>query len=178
MAVKIDESRARLERRATDHWVHRAAGKQPLSVTTDRIAYPAMRAAGLLAHYGEVAGHPVDRGGMTGLICETYPDPAIRRFGVWPKTLPARASYKGDAFDVRERILEELAAAAPWLVLSDVDRGHCIEFDDCLDALICALAARAVEQGQTVPPPAELAEEATVEGWIHLPQPGSLPLLL
>src|SRR3954447_17410944 len=69
--VKIDESRGRLERRATDHWVREATGKQPLSVSTDWVAYPAMRAAGLLAHYVEVADDPVDRSGMTGLVCET-----------------------------------------------------------------------------------------------------------
>jgi hypothetical protein len=176
--VTIDASRARLERRATDHWVHETTGKQPLSVTTDRIAYPAMRAAGLLAHYARTCDEPVDRSGLAGRVCETYPDPAIRRFGLWPPSARARDSYKGAANDVRKDIVDRLADAARWLILSSADRARCIEFDDCLDALVCALAARATEQGKTVAPPAELAEEAALEGWIHLPQPASLSALL
>jgi uncharacterized protein DUF429 len=176
--IPIDEARARLERRATDHWVHRTTGKQPLSVTTDRIAYPAMRAAGLLAHYTRSSGDPVDRTGMTGLVCEAYPDPAIRRLGVWPQSIAPRASYKRAAQDVREAILAKLVRAAPWLALSDSDRERCVDCDDCLDALICALVARAAEQRKTIPPPEELTQEAILEGWIHLPESGSLSELL
>ncbi len=176
--VKIDESRARLERRATDHWVHATTGKQPLSVSADRIAYPAMRAAGLLAHYVRAFNEPIDRSGLTGLICESYPDPAIRCFGIWPHSAGRRDSYKGDARDVREGILDELAARAPWLSLSDAERRACLEFDDCLDALICALTARAAERRKTIAPPAELADEARLEGWIHLPEASCLSTLL
>jgi hypothetical protein len=175
--VKIDESRKRLERRATDHWVHETAGKQPLSVTTDRIAYPAMRAAGLLAHYEHATGDRVDRSGMTGLVCETYPDPTIRRLGIWPSGAGARQSYKGDARDVRAAIVDRLADAAPWLAVTPADRQRCIDVDDCLDAVICALAARAAERGATIGPPPHLAAEAAVEGWIHLPVDGCLPAL-
>jgi hypothetical protein len=53
-----------------------------------------------------------------------------------------------------------------------------VHSDDCLDALVCALVARAVDRRKTIPPPHELAEEATVEGWIHLPDTGSLSALL
>jgi hypothetical protein len=39
-----------------------------------------------------------------------------------------------------------------------------------LDALACALVARAVELGQThLPEPGTEAERAATEGWIHLP---------
>jgi hypothetical protein len=158
--------------------VHETTKKQPLSVTTDRIAYPAMRAAGLLAHYTRSFDAPVDRSGVTGIICEAYPDPAIRRFGLWPPDVPFRASYKRDAREVRKGIVEQLGATAPWLSVSEADRDRCVEFDDCLDALICALVARAAERGKTIAPPQELAEEASVEGWIHLPQAGSLLDLL
>jgi hypothetical protein len=175
--VKIDESRRRLERRATDHWVHETTGKQPLSVATDRIAYPAMRAAGLLAHYAQASGDRVDRSGMTGLVCETYPDPAIRRFGIWPARTGARQSYKGPAHDIRRAIVDRLTEAAPWLTLTQTDRQRCIDFDDYLDAVICALAARAAEQDKTIAPPQDLAAEAALEGWIHLPADGSLPAL-
>ncbi len=43
----------------------------------------------------------------------------------------------------------------------------CRESDDALDAVICALVARAVTLGQTREPPPE--SRADAEGWIHLP---------
>jgi predicted RNase H-like nuclease len=79
---------------------------------------------------------------------------------------------------LRATIVDELAARAAGLSLSDADRHQCVEFDDCLDALICALTARAVEKHKTIPPPAELADEARLEGWIHLPESGALSSLL
>lgn len=161
--------RRRLERRATDHWIRQVAGKQPLSVTTDRIAYPAMRAAGLLSEYSARSAKHVDRTGMTGPICEAYPDPAIRRFGLWPEDAGLRESYKGQARSLRARIIARLAAAAPWLAISPPQQRACIDSDHCLDALICALVARAAERGLTEPPPGELEAEARSEGWIHLP---------
>jgi hypothetical protein len=167
--VGIDGDRRRLERRATDHWVHREATKLPLSVTTDRIAYAAMRAAGILGHLAAAFGEEVDRSGMTGLVCEAYPDPAIRRLGLWPADAGVRDSYKGPARALRERIVLRLAENAPWLRLSDAHQEACADSDDCLDALVCALVARAVERGLTVPPPPELSDEAASEGWIHLP---------
>jgi hypothetical protein len=175
--VRIDESRARLERRATDHWIHATTGKQPLSVTTDRIAYPAMRAAGLLAHLAGVDGDAVDRSGMTGRVCEAYPDPALRRFGIWPPDVRPRQSYKAGARELRAAVMDRLARAAPWLGLAPALRERCVEVDDCLDALVCALVARAAERGLTVPPPRDLAREAAIEGWIHVPVEGCLPAL-
>ena len=108
-----------------------------------------------------------------GRVCETYPDPAIRRLGLWPPAVGARASYKGNARALRASILGALADAAPWLRLSPAHRGACIESGDCLDALVCALVARAVVKGLTDGPPAELAAQARSEGWIHLPAPGA-----
>lgn len=176
--VGIDNERGRLERRATDHWVHRATGKLPLSVTTDRIGYAAMRAAGLLVHYSEISGETVDRTGEEGRVCEVYPDPAIRAFDLWPEGYPARQSYKGDASSLRAAILHNLEARAPWLALDVEQRAACTDSDDCLDALMCALIARAVEVGQTAGPPPELVQEAVAEGWIRLPTPGALDRLL
>ena len=115
----------RLERRATDYWVHRVASKLPLSVTTDRIAYAAMRAAAVLAHYEATVGEAVDRSGVKGLSCETYPDPAIRRLGLWPASAGARESYKGSAIGLREDILQRLQERAPWFNLSDTYREAC-----------------------------------------------------
>jgi hypothetical protein len=79
--IGLDADRKRLQRRATDYWVHDRAAKLPLSVTTDRIAYAAMRAAGVLAHYERTFDESLDRSGVAGLVCETYPDPAIRGLG-------------------------------------------------------------------------------------------------
>ena len=167
--VGPDGDRRRLERRATDHWIHHTTGKQPLSVTTDRIAYAAMRAAGLLSEYSATTGAETDRTGMIGAICEAYPDPAIRRFGLWPVDVAARESAEGQARPLRERLVARLASAAPGLEISPAHRRVCVDSDDCLDALICALVARAAERGVTEPPPKEIAVEARSEGWIHVP---------
>jgi hypothetical protein len=167
--VGIDGDRKRLERRATDYWVRDFASKLPLSVTTDRIAFAAMRAAGLLAHYEATSQDAIDRTGMTGLVCETYPDPAIRKLGLWPMDAGARDSYKGDAKALRDNIMRRLTQDAPWLRLSPTHHQACIESDDCLDALVCALVARAVQRHLTIQPPPDVAKEAMTEGWIHLP---------
>ena len=176
--VEIDGDRRRLERRATDHWIREVTGKQPLSVTTDRIAYAAMRAAGILAHYSSATGQPVDRSGVEGIVCEVYPDPSIRRLQLWPEGVGSRVSYKVAATDLRGRIVAELGRVAPWLVLTSEQQAACVDSDDCLDALVCALVARAAAQGLTRPPPAALMDEARAEGWIHLPEPGAVHRLL
>jgi len=176
--VGIDGDRSRLERRATDHWVHRMTGKLPLSVSTDRIAYAAMRAAGLIAHYSDATGHAVDRTGFTGTLCETYPDPAIRTLGLWPEQFGKRDSYKGDATHVREAIVATLQRQAPWLVMQPEHAAACVDSDDCLDALICALVARATEMDCSEPVPGEYLSEAMSEGWIHLPVADALQRLL
>jgi hypothetical protein len=177
--VAPDGSRAALERRATDHWIRGTTErlglppKLPLSVTTDRIAYPAMRAVGLLAHLAR-SGHEIDRSGVRGLVCETYPDPTIRTLGLWPAGAARRASYKRAATGVRAMMLDTMAERAPWLQLTDAQRRACVDSDDCLDALVCALAARAAALGLTFAPPRDHVGVARAEGWIHLPRPGAL----
>jgi hypothetical protein len=68
----------RLVRRETDTWVRAEVGQLPLSVSADRIAYPAMRIARLL---GELAGGTVERCGG-GRIVEVYPAAALRVWGL------------------------------------------------------------------------------------------------
>ncbi len=63
-----------------------------------------------------------------------------------------------------------MAERAPWLHLSSEHEGACVDSDDCLDALICAIVARATERGLTEKPPSELRDEAEREGWIQLPR--------
>jgi predicted nuclease with RNAse H fold len=60
-----------LAMRTTDRAVHRRTGLTPLSVSTDRIAYPALRWAGLEARLREL-GIDVSRDG-SGTVCEVYP---------------------------------------------------------------------------------------------------------
>lgn len=56
-------------------------------------------------------------------------------------------------------------------------QGHdpaCRAYDDALDAVVCALLARAASLGLTAGPPDNFAARAATEGWIHLPPAGSL----
>jgi len=72
----------RLARRETDRWVHRRIHQLPLSVSTDRIAYPAMRVARLLGEVdvNEEPDHRVDRSGA-GKFVEVYPAAARQARG-------------------------------------------------------------------------------------------------
>jgi hypothetical protein len=69
--------------------------------------------------------------------------------------------------------VELLGALLEQLPLDDPD-GRLEQIageDDYLDALICALVARAAERRRTYRPESPLeVERAEVEGWIHLPQ--------
>ncbi len=147
------------------------ARKLPLSVTTDKIAFCAMRCARLLD------GLDAPRDG-TDLVVEAYPDAALR---CWlPASFVARPapSYKGGAVERRAVLVDALfsdlgerfSITAEW-------RAACVESDDCLDALVCALVARAADRGLTIPAFDEQSAVARVEGWIHLPRPGTLSKL-
>jgi len=142
--------------RATDRFVIAHTSKRPLSVSTDRIAYCALRCARL------IAGHPRDG---SGLVVETYPGASL-----WLWLGRDRASYKGA--DGRER---RAVLADAQLAHVDAPREQLIDCDDCLDALVCALVARAALLGRTIGPKDERL--ARREGWIHLPEPDSLSRL-
>jgi Protein of unknown function (DUF429) len=169
----LGEGRARFERRATDVFVWERAKKLPLSVSTDRIAYPAMRCAAILgALQGRLGAAAVARDG-SGVVAEAYPDAALRRW-LPDEWIARETSYKGAAPAARarrERLVATLRAAlGARLALSDSQHARCCESDDCLDALVCALVARAVQLGSTIPPgDPEQRRLALVEGWIHLP---------
>lgn len=156
-----------LTHRATDRALGKAGRGWPLSVSADRIAYPAMRAACLL---GDIDGG-VDRSGQ-GRVVEVYPAAALR---AWD--LPHQ-KYKGPANrSGLEELLTALLDQAPWLVLTSDRRAQLTENDNCADALIAALVARAAALGLCEPIPAEQMEVAQREGWIAVPQPDSLPWL-
>ncbi|MEZ4452695.1 MAG: DUF429 domain-containing protein [Nannocystaceae bacterium] len=160
-----DARRDQLRFRRCDRWIHARTGRWPLSVSSDLIAIPAMRCAALLGRLGVV-----DRSG-DGRVFEVYPAAAL---AAW--SLP-RASYKDDRRPARAELLAALTARAPWLALPEALRGRCEASDDCLDALLSALIARAAAVGLTARPDPEDRELAREEGWIALPTPGSLERL-
>lgn len=154
--------RQQLTLRTTDLVVHERIGLWPLSVAADRIAHTALRCAGLLAALAG-KGAPLDRSGETGLVAEVYPAGALRVWG-----LTHRGYKRQSNRAARLALVGELVRAAPWL-----DWGPwlelCRESDDALDAVICALVARAAARGLVGwPTPAQRAL-AKVEGWIVLP---------
>jgi predicted nuclease with RNAse H fold len=158
--------------RCTDIHVHDRVLAQtgehlwPLSPSTDRISLTAWRLAGLREVAFARSGIRFDRAGADRVL-EAYPAAALLLWG-----LP-REGYKSDS-EARERLLAALEAAAPWLAWEPGARELCVESDDALDAVLCALIARAAALSLSEPPPPEALGLARIEGWIHLPRPGSL----
>jgi len=156
------DPRRALRYRLTDLYATEV-GSRPLSVSSDLIAVPAMRAAEL-QHRLREKGATVDRAGVFGLLCETYPAGSLRAWGF------AHTGYKRapnrDALDrLAGLVLEQCGA----LGIAGRTIEQCRADDDALDAFLCALTARAVAVGAThVASPEQLAQ-ARREGWIHLP---------
>lgn len=133
------EWRSTLAYRVTDKAVHDTTHLMPLSVAADRIAYTAMRCAGLLAQLAR-KGQPVDRCG-TGVVVEVYPAASLNHWG-----LPHRG-YKGTGnAKSLGQVVDALLVAAPWLTLGPHE-DKCRHSDDALDAVIAALTARAATKG-------------------------------
>ncbi len=150
----------RLAYRVTDAWVQResALRRWPLSVSTDRIGVVALRCAAILDVLDGV-----DRSGLTGPVAETYPAAALATWG-----LNARG-YKGDdGPTVVDALYDELVARLPLRVGAS-DEAVLRRSHDAFDALVCAILARLVVEGQTVPPPEDALDVAAAEGWIHVP---------
>jgi predicted nuclease with RNAse H fold len=162
-----DTSNFRLRR--TDLWIWRDLRlPQPLSVSTDRIALPAMRATALLSTLPERV-----RLDGSGVVVEVYPSAALNRWG-----LPSRA-YKGKNNHEGRRapIAAFIAATEPWLDLDGPDKDLCVSSDDAFDALVAALVARAAAMAFVEPIPEEDRAVALREGWIAIPLEGSLSQL-
>jgi predicted RNase H-like nuclease len=155
--------------RLTDDLTWKAtAMRPPLSVSTDLLGVVALRAARLLDALA-ATDTPVPRDG-SGPIAEVYPAAALRLWGI----RPAR-SYKNagpgarEAREVREHILASVEAGLA-LTLPEPVRATCLDSHDHLDALICALVARAVlTDGTRWPRTPDERTAARQEGWIHLP---------
>lgn len=147
--------------RTTDHHVWERTGLRPLSVSTDRIAFPAMRWAGIEAELRD-SGIDMARDG-SGRVCEVYPAAALQQWGL------SCRGYKGGGNDeARAAIVEGLSR-----VIDDLDwqgsEPQCIADDNALDAVVAALVAREVGRGRAVGPPSSLAARARREGWIWIP---------
>jgi len=151
--------RRTLSYRETDREVRKITGRWPLSVSTDRLGLTAMRNAGLLARFQE-AGVKVDRSGE-GAVCEVYPGATLRLWGF------DTAGYRTED-NKRAELLAKLKAQAPWLDLSSFE-DQMLASIDCFDAVIAALAARAVALGAYSKPSKDQLDKAKVEGWICLP---------
>lgn len=156
--------------RATDRAVYEETKLTPLSVSTDKIGVVAMRCARLPAAYWQASGQPPDRSGMGGVV-EVYPAAALVQWGISQRSgVSDPGTYKGNSSAAaarRVRIIEAIVSAAPWLEINEKVRRVCADSDDCLDAMICALVARAYELERILP--IADAAAAHTEGWIHLP---------
>jgi len=153
------EKRKRLQFRATDLFVRETLGIWPLSVSTDRIALPAMRANALLTR------HQVNDRSGDGRFYEVYPAATLNSWG-----MPHRG-YKlldPNCRKVRLKILRHLRAMLGFL---DIPNEYA-STSDALDALIASLTARLAMQKGTIDPQ---GEHARSEGWIHFPRDGALP---
>lgn len=148
--------------RATDLEVRRRVRKVPLSVASDRIAYPAIRWAGIAARLRE-QGFPISPDGHS-IACEVYPGGAL---AAWQLGMHRYKGTKGAAS--RPSLIEQLSARLPWLDWAG-HRDACADDDNALDAVISAVVARDVDLGLATPPPPELADLAAEEGWIWLPE--------
>ncbi|WP_225973238.1 DUF429 domain-containing protein [Nesterenkonia natronophila] len=159
--------------RRTDLLVGERFGLRPLSVATDRIAYPALRWTVVEARLRE-RGIDCVRDG-SGRVCEVYPAAALRWWG-----LPHRGYKSTTARAVREQIVEGLDAAFPQLDWNGF-REECVVSDDVLDAVIAALVARETRAQRTWAPDTTDHDLALSEGWIHVPserrKPGQSPNL-
>jgi hypothetical protein len=155
--------------RRTDLHVWSAGGVAPLSVSTDRIGIPAMRAAAVVA-----AMHPRAALDGSGVVVEVYPAVALKRWG-----FPWRR-YKGLHRVAERRALVSSFAekTSGWLELAGRERAACETSDDAFDALVAALVARAVSIGRVDPIPDDDRAAARREGWIALPAERSLVQLV
>ena len=151
-----------LRYRCTDLEVALRTGVRPLSASSDLLAVCAFRAARLQGALGVAARDGTDR------LFEAYPAGALRVWG-----LPATGYKRTRGAPVRTAIVDSLLALCPWLT---VDAALLRRRDHDLDALLCALVARAAATGRTVLPTPQQASLAAREGWIHLPTspPGEL----
>lgn len=151
--------------RATDFQT-RGKPKLPLSVSTDHLGATAMACALLLSGL-----EGVDRTGSTGPVAEVYPAAALY---AWQISGDIVRGYKtgGEEGELkRQTILASLRMGLDdRLEISSELELRLVGEHDLLDALVCALIARASLLGMTTCPRTEEQKRlAATEGWIHIP---------
>ena len=96
-------------------------------------------------------GVAVDRAGLDGALCETYPSAALSAWGFGkPKQSWLELKSNFGFLTVEEHLVPQLAS------------------DDVCDAIVCALVARARDLNLTIAPTADDLPAARREGWIHV----------
>ena len=159
---------AQLRMRTTDEWVHRRTGRWPLSVSTDRIGVPALRAARVLSQLSEAR----DRSG-TGPVVEVYPAAALRIWG-----FESRRYKRVAGAAARSALVTAFRTDTErWLEMDGEGWERCAQSDDAFDSLVAALVTRAGACRLVDPCPSELRGVAAREGWIMLPVGDSLSRL-
>ncbi len=145
---------------------------RPMSVSADRIGATAMRAARIIDRIARLGAIEPARLDLSGLqpsrIAEVYPAAALFAWGL-PST-----GYKGGGLgeDARRSLVGRLSKSfAPIVSLDATARGAMRANDDVLDAVVAAVATRAVALGATFSPNGrEQTRLARAEGWIHIPR--------
>lgn len=151
------EIRDSLRFRETDRVVCRDCKLNPLSVSSDLIALPAMRAMALLKRH-----HVNDRSG-DGRFFEVYPAASLRAWNF--NHHGYKDAVKDSCRAARREILAGLQSKMPWLEVPD---GYDAT-SDTLDALVASLTTWTAAQGLTRRPDQNQIAIAKCEGWIHIP---------
>jgi len=147
-----------LFRRATDLYIKRTTGKQPLDIGADRIARAAWSALNVLGIFRRELAHPIpmvwepDFDGRFGVI-EVYPAATLAGWG-----LRSDGYKKNEQIEARRTIAQFFNGRAPWL--SELVNDSV----DVFDAGLCAIAGSDFLAGRAAgPTDRELAEH---ESWI------------
>lgn len=156
--------------RRTDEYIRAVYGLRPLSVSSDRIAVPAMRWAGLENQLR--ADRPIDRSGLGSLV-EVYPAAALKSWGLISRGYK-KAKNRTVLRALASALVREVGAGLRFTNgADDAVRAS----DHAFDALVASLVARAAYLGHTTTPPPRDAVLAQMEGWIHVPTRGLRALL-
>ncbi|MBT8447149.1 MAG: DUF429 domain-containing protein [Gammaproteobacteria bacterium] len=152
-------------RRATDDFVKRHIGKQPLDVGADRIARAAHAALALLDDLGRRAGariplafEPAPSSILSAI--EIYPAATLLHYGISPRGYKKAADIAG-----RRRIIDAMTAL--MTIPGELD-DTLLASADQLDAAICLLAGADFLRGRCAVP--EDRALAAREGWIWVPR--------
>ena len=151
-----------LFRRATDRFVKKRFGKQPLDVGADRIARTALSALQLLEELRQTTAleipiiwSPIYTEKAAAI--EVYPAGSLVSYG-----LPSSGYKKAEQIPIRQQILQGLRGLARF----DTDLTLAETNADVLDSIACVLAGRDFLAGHALPP--DDLGVAKKEGWIWI----------